>query len=81
MKAPRLVVMVNLVFTLLAAPLAAEAQAVGRVPRIGILRTGSPPDPFVEAFRQGLRELGYDEGRNISIEYRWAEGGRGHSRG
>jgi ABC-type uncharacterized transport system substrate-binding protein len=58
----------------LAAPRAAEAQLAGRVPRIGILRTGSPPDPFVEAFRQGLRELGYEEGRNISIEYRWAEG-------
>jgi putative ABC transport system substrate-binding protein len=57
-----------------AAPRAAEAQLAGRVPRIGILRTGSPPDPFVEAFRQGLRELGYEEGRNISIEYRWAEG-------
>jgi putative ABC transport system substrate-binding protein len=59
---------------LLAAPLAAEAQPVGRVPRIGILRIGSQPDPFVEAFRQGLRQLGYDEGRNINIEYRWAEG-------
>ena len=44
------------------------------MPRIGILRPGSPPDPLVEAFREGLHELGYAEGRNISIEYRWAEG-------
>src|SRR5262252_1541902 len=56
------------------APLVAEAQPAGKIPRIGILRPGSPPDPLVEAFREGLRELGYAEGRNISIEYRWAEG-------
>jgi ABC-type uncharacterized transport system substrate-binding protein len=56
------------------APLAPEAQQAGKVPRIGILRSGSPPDPFVDAFRQGLRELGYVEGQSISIEYRWAEG-------
>jgi putative ABC transport system substrate-binding protein len=56
------------------APLAIEAQQAGKVARIGVLREVSPPDPFVEAFKQGLRELGYVEGRNISIEYRWAEG-------
>src|SRR5438552_13474342 len=59
---------------LLAAPLAAEAQEAGKVARIGVLNSGSPPAPFVEAFKQGLRELGYVEGRNITIEYRWAEG-------
>jgi putative ABC transport system substrate-binding protein len=53
--------------------LAAEAQETGRIARIGMLAS-SPSDPFVEAFRQGLRELGYVEGRNIIIEYRWAEG-------
>jgi len=51
----------------------AEAQPK-KVPRIGLLRAGSPPDSYVEAFRQGLRELGYIEGQNIAIEYRWAEG-------
>jgi ABC-type uncharacterized transport system substrate-binding protein len=58
---------------LLAAPLAAEAQpAGGKVPRVGVL--GSTPTPSWEAFRQGLRELGYVEGRSIVLEYRWLEG-------
>jgi len=58
----------------LAAPLAAEAQQAGKIARIGILRPGSPPDRFVDAFKQGLQELGHTEGRSITIEYRWAEG-------
>lgn len=65
---------VTLAGAILAAPLTAGAQQPAKVPRIGILRPGSPPDPLVDAFRQGLRELGYVEGRSISIEYRWAEG-------
>lgn len=52
----------------------AQAQQPKKVPRIGVLRGGSPPDPFVEAFRQGLRDLGYVEGKNVLIEYRYAEG-------
>ena len=53
----------------------AEAQQQPKkVPQIGILRAGSAPDPLVEAFRQGLRDLGYVEGKSIAIEYRWAEG-------
>ena len=58
---------------LLAAPGAARAQPV-KVPRIGVLRAGAPPDPNVEGFRQGLRELGYVEGQSVVIECRWAEG-------
>jgi putative ABC transport system substrate-binding protein len=59
---------------LLAAPLAAEAQSPGRVPRIGVLKIGSPPDPFVELFRQNLRELGYVENQSIALDVRYARG-------
>jgi putative ABC transport system substrate-binding protein len=59
---------------LVAAPLGAETQQFARAPRIGVVRVGAPPDPAVEGLRQGLRELGYVEGRTIAIEYRWAEG-------
>jgi putative ABC transport system substrate-binding protein len=57
-------------------PLAARAQQVGKVARIGYLGTSSPSleRQLVDAFRQRLRELGHVEGENIAIEYRWAEG-------
>ena len=59
---------------LLAAPLAAQAQPTpGKTPRIGYLTMRSGPSHLEEAFRQGLRELGYFEGQNIAIEYRWAD--------
>jgi len=61
---------------LLASPLAALAQQEGRIWRIGVLWPGSasPPNSRIEAFRQGLRELGYVEGRNVEMVYRYAEG-------
>jgi putative ABC transport system substrate-binding protein len=60
---------------LLAAPLAAETQQPRKVYRIGILSPGpAEPSPSLDAFSQGLRELGYVEGRDFVIEYRWAEG-------
>src|SRR5215472_10921050 len=54
----------------------AEAQQPGKIPRIGFLgnSTAALEENLVEPFRQGLRDLGYVEGRNILIEYRWAEG-------
>src|SRR5262245_10516821 len=59
----------------LAAPLAAEAQQAEKVARIGYLSTSLAATPHIqEAFRQGLRDLGYVEGRNVVIEYRDAEG-------
>jgi putative ABC transport system substrate-binding protein len=60
---------------LVAAPLAAEGQQAGKVPRIGYLALNPAANPHLyEAFRQGLRDLGYVEGRNVVIEYRDAEG-------
>jgi putative ABC transport system substrate-binding protein len=57
-------------------PLAARAQPEKRVPRIGLLSPSSAPAAAAwhKAFRQGLRDLGWFEGRNINIEYRYAEG-------
>src|SRR5687768_17677163 len=65
-----------LAVSLLAAPLAADAQQAGKVPRIGFLSLTSPSDrpPLLDAFRQRLRELGWVEGQNIVIDYRYAEG-------
>jgi putative ABC transport system substrate-binding protein len=54
----------------------ADAQQPAKVPRIGFLSSLSPAivSARMDAFRQGLRELGYVEGKNIVIESRWAEG-------
>jgi putative ABC transport system substrate-binding protein len=62
--------------SLLAAPLAAEAQQPAKVPRIGWLSIASREgvSHLLEAFSQGLRDLGYVEGQTIAIEYRFAEG-------
>ena len=61
---------------LLAAPLAVEAQPAGKVYRIGFLGVASAArfESFLEAVRVGLREHGYIEGKNVAIEFRWAEG-------
>ena len=60
---------------LLAAPLAAEAQTT-KVPHVGMILAGSSSSfaPRIAAFRQGLRDLGYVEGRDVMVEYRFAEG-------
>ena len=57
----------------LASILTAEAQQARPVYRIGFLRNGPPPESFIGGFRQGLRELGYVDGQNISIEYGLAD--------
>jgi putative tryptophan/tyrosine transport system substrate-binding protein len=60
---------------LLAAPLAAEAQQAGKVYRIGFLWDSPVVWPHaLESFRKGLRDLGWVEGQNVVVEYRWAEG-------
>ncbi len=59
-------------------PLAARAQQVGRMRRIGVLVAYAESDPEalarVIAFRQGLKELGWVESRNVQMEYRWGAG-------
>ena len=61
---------------LLAAPLAARAQQAGKVPRIGWLGgpTRESAEPFVRVFRRGLKDLGWVEGQNIVVEWRFAGG-------
>jgi putative ABC transport system substrate-binding protein len=66
--------MVMLTLSLLMTPLAAHAQPPAKVPRVGVLAERSPTDPFITAFRQGLRELGYTEGQSMVIEERYAYG-------
>ena len=54
---------------------AVEAQELKKIPRIGVLVAGHPPTrPSLEGFRQGLRDLGYVEHKNIVLELRWDEG-------
>ncbi|HEX5606523.1 MAG TPA: ABC transporter substrate binding protein, partial [Candidatus Binatia bacterium] len=72
---------ISIVITMLTLAFAssAESQQTGKVYRIGFLASGSPPDPSASlspfaAFRQGLRELGYIESRNILLELRYAKG-------
>jgi len=77
MTAPRPIAIVILMLGLLAAPLAAESrQPAEKVHRIGYLgaATASAHAQYVEALRLGLRDHGYVEGKNLVIEYRWAEG-------
>ncbi len=55
-------------------PLTVCAQPARKVRRIGVIEPGAAPDPFFDAFRDGLHELGYAEGRDLVLEVRWAEG-------
>src|SRR5205807_510091 len=68
---------VILALVILTAPLIAEAQQDGKVPRMGFLRAGPLPQDFLQGFQQGLRDHGYREGQNIIIEYRLTDGNTG----
>jgi ABC-type uncharacterized transport system substrate-binding protein len=68
----RRAVLIGLVATLL--PSAAHAQGRPTPSRIGWLSAGSEPDPFLEAFREGLRKLGYVESQNVVLDIRHAHG-------
>jgi putative ABC transport system substrate-binding protein len=68
--------LVTLILSLVAAPLAAAVQPAPKVPRIGVLSNNSLASAsvhYLQPFRQGLRDLGYVEGQNIIVEYRFAE--------
>src|SRR5438093_4697722 len=54
-------------------PLASPAQQFETITRVGVLVMPSAPHPFTEAFQSGLRDLGYSEGRNTTIEWRYAD--------
>jgi len=65
--------------TLILAPVyPAHAQKQATIPRMGVLQLGAPPNANLDVFIQGLRELGHIEGKNILIEYRFAEGKEDH---
>ncbi|MEK7709553.1 MAG: ABC transporter substrate-binding protein [candidate division NC10 bacterium] len=76
MKIRGLGVIVTLALGTLLAPLATDAQLKGKVYRIGFLgnSTAALEANLVGPFREGLRDLGYVEGQNVLIEYRWADG-------
>ncbi len=69
---PRSIVIIGVLSIALAASPAADAQLPAKAVRIGYLSTS--PLPADEGFRQGLRDLGYVDGQNLAIEYRWSEG-------
>ena len=68
---PTAIVIVALALGILAAPLAAGAQR-SEVPRIGVLNQHTAPNPQVEAFKESLRALGWIDGQNVGMEYRYA---------
>ena len=72
---PRRTFLVMISGGLLAAPLASAAQQAGRIPKIAFITTTAPGgSPTTDAFRGGLRDLGYIEGQNIIVEWRWGRG-------
>jgi putative ABC transport system substrate-binding protein len=72
----RIFVFICLLPTVFLPAVLTEAQQPAKIPRIGVLSLGPAaiPSARIEAFKQGLRDLGYAEGKNIAVEYRFAEG-------
>ena len=70
----RQILLVPLAFGVLWATLPADAQQPRKVPRVGFVCALSGPSSHTEEFLRGLRELGYVEGKNITVEYRFADG-------
>jgi putative ABC transport system substrate-binding protein len=73
---PTAILVLELALSLVASPLAADARQAGRIVTIGYLGNSSPAleSKLVQAFREGLHQLGYVEGRNLNIKFEWAEG-------
>jgi putative ABC transport system substrate-binding protein len=72
-----------LAMAVLGAPLAAPAQPAGKISRVGFVSVqpvSSSPEPRFQAFRQELRALGWVDGQNVVVEYRWGEGQEGRLR-
>jgi putative ABC transport system substrate-binding protein len=65
---------ISCALTALLITLGSPAQAQSKIPRVGILFMGGRDQPHLEDFKEGLRERGYSEGKNIILEYRYAEG-------
>ena len=76
---PSRVIQFGLAAMLLSLTFSAAAQQPQRVPLIGYVSIGDPKNPGsrIEAFRQSLHDLGYNEGKNILVEYRYLHGDRG----
>ncbi len=76
MKPRHVTVLLMIALGAVLAPLVADAQAPTKVARIGWMSRGNPTasDPAMDAFRQGMRELGYMEGQNFVMEPRYADG-------
>jgi len=72
-KYPKWLRLSFLAFVLAVAGAVAEAQQPGKIPRIGLLTNTKSDNPSIETFRRGLQALGYAEGKNIRIEYRYYE--------
>jgi hypothetical protein len=73
MNSAALVLLVTVTFGLLFAPLDANGQQVGTLPTIGLLGTAPPGDGLYQPLLQGLHELGYADGQNLLLEWRWGE--------